>query len=215
MEYGDFWLLEAAVEGSVPLDLLIGDEQFFRDQWNKHPHGLARHQLVNTLRRLLAAGDVECFSDLGSEVLPSHEELDGFLGEPEVACRIWYGLTAQGAARWEQAAKPDWSRYFWDRWDSEQQSVEFTAATSASLQRLLVHGPLEWWVAWVPRTEERSIVMPWHATYWKTLPEGHHIQLRYSDDPAACPPRTVENEAKARQAHRALRGWYTPWAKPT
>jgi hypothetical protein len=55
----EFWLVETAVLGPVPLDLIGLNDQSLRLQWNKPPHHLSQFALVRVLEKLL--GDSEWY----------------------------------------------------------------------------------------------------------------------------------------------------------
>ena len=54
----------------------------------------------------------------------------------------------------------------------------------------------------VSGTGKWEVIRPWHATYWKTFPEGYHVQLRTSG--STSPADWTEEEMKWPETLR----WY-------
>jgi hypothetical protein len=183
MNYAMLWLLETAVRYVVPLRLIYGDDQFLTLQWNKPPHHLRRDELASLLCRLIRDGIVECYDTDDTKTVPSLREVTAALDsrehqERDKSCSLYYALTADGASLWERYAKPDWNRFFCDAW-GDVRTIKIAAATSEMLDCILENGPWYWNISITGGTERRTVVEPWFATYWKTLPQGHQVILSY------------------------------------
>jgi hypothetical protein len=216
MNYAEFWILETGVIGTIRLCLIGLPDDLLRRQWNKPSHGLNRTELVGTLLRLSHAGDIEC-TIADRRIKPSRGQLLASLvyvppGQRPPKRMICYELTRRGGQHWEEYAKPDWKRYFVDdTWDG--QTVRITAATSERLDEILEWGPRYWNVTFSGGEGDRTILKPWRALHWKTLPEGHRVTLRYTEEPPKCQfePRPREFAREFRE----LRSWYTPFPAPS
>lgn len=91
---------------------------------------------------------------------------------------IRYGLTPIGGRIWEDIARPRWQHYIDVSFSDDppghmhaqhQRTIEaYVAAENAVGSGTFVVDDTTW-----------QIVAPWHATYWKTLPQGVSVQVRY------------------------------------
>jgi hypothetical protein len=97
-----------------------------------------------------------------------------------------YGMTQRGAARWEALAEPDWDRYICEEAAPEAEPdisrTSLWARTKVRLEEALLFGyagePIS------SNQERWEPLVPWQATYWKTLPDGYRVELltrRFSD----------------------------------
>src|SRR5882724_8233850 len=101
MDYGEYWLLELAIDGYIPLSAVNGSPHFLESQWARPWHKLARSDLVELLFWLQSAGSIEAL-DAGRRVISlSRDEFDR-----EIESRRrrdgakYYRLTEKGGARW-------------------------------------------------------------------------------------------------------------------
>jgi hypothetical protein len=194
MNYATLWLLETAVEAAVPLCSIYGDDRYLTDQWNKPPHHLHLEELASLLCQLIRDKYVECYhfdeylecsNTDDVKIVPTLREVTDALDCCERQGRyesrsLRYTLTVDGASLWERYAKPAWNRFFSDEWDGPR-TVEIIAATSEMLDCILENGPWYWGISFTGGTDCRTLVEPWFATYWKTLPQGHRVRLSYKD----------------------------------
>jgi hypothetical protein len=149
---------------------------------------------VRLVRRLYQEGDLRFFRPDGLEecrgsdgvedlsrlvaAMPTTEEIES--GMISATQDLVFAFTAKGALRWEEAAKPNWGLYIYEAasgFDEQQQTwqTDLWSRTHARLEdaiRFRYAGER------APGPEEWEVVRPWHATYWKVLPEGVHVRLR-------------------------------------
>jgi hypothetical protein len=224
--YGEAWLLHLAVEAVIPLPFLAMNEQDIVEQLCHPSHRMTRDELLRTLCSLFERGDLIASRVVGEEHVPTAEQVDAALFPPPVDRYDWfsrpdaplrYGLTAAGAARWERMAQPDWDRYCWREVHAPEVAVaeelceEDAVVVAGSLQRLeevLAHGRELWGMEVPADGVERDTLVPWEATYWKTLPAGHRARFSFRH----AWPVTGRPSPEYRRRVSALRRWCRkPW----
>ncbi len=178
MDRAEYWILDAAVEGMWALGTLKPD--IVQMAFNRPGHGLSYDALIGLLDRLFQRGDLVAdrvgrlnWEDSHLSV-PTREEIVDLLavvGGPDV----WYGLTAQGGARWEAVSAPDWER-FSDCWWGDPDWWGAVSADHLRVEQYLSSAKVQSRI--VPGSELWEVVTPWQATYWKTLPIGHKVSFR-------------------------------------
>jgi hypothetical protein len=227
-DLASYWLLDAAALGRPPLQWPAAENlcELFN---TRRGHGLSLPALTDVLEHLFQTGDV----------IAERLEENEFLGEfvptrPDIVAgltgqvRLFYGLTAQGGARWEALARPEWSLYidvgYWTDATSgekiavgeiiaqEQHAVEqFRAALYAHYvdPDSTIHSDSERW----------DLVVPWCATYWKTLPQGYRLRFTYHEETdrsvrhnrllqaQACPPAVKHWLESVRTPNWYARDW--------
>ena len=189
MTYEEFWLLEAAIINGALFSRLWGPIKSFELFWNKPYHGMTRLEVLETSCRLFGQGDIVACSLDRDEYIPSREEIDRLLYW-ESPTMTWYHVTAQGGARWERVAKPDWSRYFEDAGTEDKRGrpvLEITAGSVATLMRVLETFPAG--TRAIERTVLRTALVPWKVSNWKTLPIGHCVRFAYVQHPIRDKPK--------------------------
>jgi hypothetical protein len=213
MDAIDFWFLDSVCEVIQPMYLLTAEDM---QTWlNRPAHGLNESQIIETLQRLVASGDLHAFSDDRGEFLPTETEIAaGVTGGLDAS----YGLTSQGGARWEEAAKADWRRYIDEIYGPEDSTGEIQApygeqvgeitGSSREIVEAYFSGIKFNGVVARAGTEIWDSFSPWAATYWKKLPEAHRVRYFciYAQPPA---PESIPDW------FRQIRHWYTlPGEKP-
>jgi hypothetical protein len=186
----EFFLLSAVVSHYHDLSILESPDLGLHV--NKRVPKFTRDELIDTLSDLFCGGDTSAWLLKGNSrsrpFVPTRNEIDAALCG---ALQLDYGLTSQGGARWEAMAQFDWNDYI-GAWFEVEHGYE-----GASQEMLEVY--LCWSGCAVPGSEEWSLVRPWKATYWKSLPEG--VRVRYLEGPS---PSNFEH-----QGFRAL--WIREW----
>jgi hypothetical protein len=228
IEFGEYWLLETAVDGRVPLYLIEGPPSQLIEQWNKKPHGLSERQLIETLHRLFQAGDISAVVAerrivhgetkdriVRDNYTPTLDDLQrAFRWEEPGRCpyvlRYAYGLTAQGGVRWEQIADPDWSRFYEHIHldDGERTTgLVVTAGSTARAEEVLERDFPLCRLRRISGIDRLDELRPWHATYWKTLPVGYRLQWACEPDPNEpyCDVEATHRPAINPEMQRALR----------
>jgi hypothetical protein len=175
---GEYWLLEAAVELWMPVGML--DSPGLNIQLNKAAHGLSRADLLDTLERLITRGFVHVRTKTQGEFAPSQAQLEAALEERRWEERTtYYGLTSAGGAAWEAFAAPDWNRRIDSSSDGDSR-YEVICADPEWMEKYLR-------ALWREGTlDEATLVydelVPWAATYWRTLPLGHRARFVFVED---------------------------------
>jgi hypothetical protein len=166
----EFWLLETAFPGLIPLRHLVKPEVEYR--FNKTSHGLQAPEMSAVLERLVWEGKIEIKGGGRRPALYSAAELERLLLDP--AEQVFYGLTPRGGVRWEELTLPDWTRYVED-WcysssDEGPDRYEIIGVDRTLLERF-VHLYFRWGGSQiVPGSGTWDVVAPWQVTGWKVLP---------------------------------------------
>jgi hypothetical protein len=225
MDYAEFWILETAVEFRVPFRHIAGTERHLWNTWNKRPHGLDRAALLDLVERLFACDDIVGqrldFSGLheNATCIPTREEIVAAFDTPLQPSGVFYGyaLTVQGGRRWEEAVRPDWTRFHSIDWDEAdwQQGWEMVSAISPEIAELAFRFR-------VANNEQRPIdgtitrvrLSPWKATYWKTFDVGYAVRYRH-DEVAESGERSfapaAAGDAPYWAAHKEDYDYFTHW----
>lgn len=220
--YGEAWLLHQAVHGYIPLTFLAMSDEAISQQFNTPSHNMPRQELLYVLWSLFERGDLLAYQEMAGEHIPTLGQLDAALVEPQRhanGATIWgtgvdgplrYALTASGAAKWEEFAQPDWSRFYWMQ-GTETEAWEIVAGSETRREELLRHSPLLWRWEILAESVERTTLIPWEATYWKTLPVGW--QVRFRPDPDADPLLPLKyNDPASLEMYTRIRQWCVePW----
>lgn len=199
MDPDEYFLLTVVREDPAPMQFLADPDRGLGFNL-PDPPDLFDEKLVETLARLFERGDiiaqemrwyrdengVACSDCVGDPFMPSRSQIECALRHDFL---LYYQFTPQGSARWEIAANVNWDNFIWDLWSLDPDGLEITA-TSREI--------IEWYIAREARPfpQKRHVpvsstirwetLMPWQATYWKTLPIGHRM---------TCTLQTVEVSA--------------------
>jgi hypothetical protein len=183
VEYGEVWLLDAAVHVRIPLPLLVGtDDEISRD-FNRPSHFMNRDELFRTLCSLFAAGDIVGNSEERGDYVPTPAEVERALepsppGTPMITdSTLCYGLSTQGGARWERMTEADWDRYIQVE-EPEKQVTEIVTSNKERLEDALQRAQNWSTGGWWPESVVRDVIKPWEATYWRTLPVGFRARFQ-------------------------------------
>jgi hypothetical protein len=181
MDYGEYWFLEIAVDAGIPIPFVDGSPEYLQSQWNLPWHELNRSQVLDVLERLQAAGDIEVRGDDQRPMILSREEFN-----QEIQLRRrglgakFYWLTTRGGARWEHLTQADWDRYHSYDWDPNEDDVlEIGCTSPETAERAFQYvAPWSQYFRVIAESVSRRKVMPWQATYWKTLDVGYVVRFR-------------------------------------
>jgi len=152
-----------------------------------------------------------------SDFAPTVENIEaalfrqGEFGHPRPT--VYYGLTAQGGAKWEAAARPDWNRFIYGGYsDSEAELISMNRQWVERYFMLIQPGGFDTLFA-VPGTEVWDTLEPWQALYWKTLPIGHRVRFTYTSGgeyPSPILDRAkFEAAIRRREESAKMKTWYT------
>lgn len=212
----EYWLLETAVEGGIPLQFLDPDgysaKFTIEHMFNKPGHGLDRLQLLDCLDGLFAAGLVEGeFSRAGAAVVPSKDVIRQAIVEklPHTVPRLCYQLTPRGGKVWEAFAAPRWDRYLSEESDPDSRTGWITCQDRFHLRRhlderqfvildrIITHDTIQ--------IEE---IGPWEATYWKRLPHGYRARFQWTEAAEQFMPKTPLEQLVFGGFCEDRDGWY-------
>jgi hypothetical protein len=154
--------------------------------------------------------DTEGTSDVVLTMAGIQDYLDGRL-------RASYYLTAQGGARWEAMAHPDWDKFFIVNFLSIFPYEEGIIGTERKIiEQLLAVDRLILIHEHIPGTENWNVLEPFQATYWKTLPRGYHVSCEHKSSDFCpwklddnTPVEIVEEYKQASEWYENVKKWYT------
>jgi hypothetical protein len=184
---GEYWLMEIMAEHMIPADFLMRDN--LEVLLNKQPHGLSQDELLATILELSRQGLVSFITrhDQTECQFSNTDQIRDALAEESRKGRSKTSLclTSEGARVWEAFAAPEWDDFVHEGYEFDDSTgrvlVELICASRRQLQWYLGSSypslsPIDecrvWW----------SIIEPWQATYWKTLPKAHSVRFVGSDD---------------------------------
>ena len=201
-----FWFLDAVVEYGENLAVLASPG--IELTLNRRTHRLEVRELAPMLASLCEAGLIRVKhmeTDALARTLPEIESAFAMSScKPGRYSGFWYHLTPEGGAVWESLTRPDWSRYCTGAWEPGQSCLE--AGSRERLEEELTWQAADPWSVRVPGSDEWTVLRPWEATYWKTLPVGFEVRYQRIDKkylacnlrpgPRVAPPRPwYENPA--------------------
>jgi hypothetical protein len=207
MDKTEYWFLDLVVKYYDRLKVLNHPE--LEVIANRKHHGLNSNEVAEMLYGLCQRGDIITRLE-GHEIqLPLAGIKEGLSGE----ANIYYGLTAQGGARWEEYSNPDWDRYADEAWGIDPNEGEISATTRELVERHLSFQDIGNYRV-CPGSEVWDILSPWEATYWKTLPTGHRLRLEYEPDEKSSWDLSteyllVEQRQRRQEEYWSLLKWYT------
>jgi hypothetical protein len=209
MDKTEYWLLDSAVELRHPLKSLASEDVELSH--NRRSHGLGVAALTDLLHRLFEDGWLLAERRGGPPPLgafvPTRPEIEAALAGEQC---IYYGLSAQGGARWEAVSKPDWERYVSASFGTSPNEGEIIAARRQSVERYDSLPAYPSGVSVTDGSRRWDVLKPWPATYWKTLPAGHRLRFRYTWD-AEAPAKEIPPPAA--EAYDLLGKWYQRYAE--
>ena len=176
-------------------------------EWlNRGYHKLSKEELVRVLASLFRRGDIDAFYD--DEMLKPAGLNDFLSALDNRRSTMHCGVTPAGGKRWEDLAKPDWSRYFEDvGWDGE--NVTITAGSQERIAELVSNAEILWQCTMNLNKDSIQPLKPWEPFAWKTLPVGYTAIVRYVEIPFIVRPREeiVEEHRRNRPLYVELRSW--------
>ncbi len=187
MDEAEFWLLDVVVTGRVHLDWLLCEE--LEVALNRPGHGLDPDTLLELTDRLFRGGFIDAH---GPRPTDDGEDSGRSLRRTEIEAALHgrgpdfsYGMTARGGARWEAVTKPDWSRFLDESAGLDPDEVE---VAGLDRDRVASHIRQHTRFAVVPDSERWETLIPWQATYWKTVPRGYRVTTGWQrEEPTGAP----------------------------
>lgn len=182
MHLAKIYLLELVAKARIPIDCLFSTKARFEQFLNMKWHGLSRHTLTSVLSSL-ASNRLICCGEPGNSDGVSGEELESKL--PHIGeCNLYYGLTQAGGKKWEEYAKPDWSRFYTAFYSKSQHAptlhnLDIRSHTKDSVKRILqfmeFQDDIEVLSAEMPIVD----LKPWNATYWRSFDSGCRLVAKF------------------------------------
>ncbi len=206
MEYGEAWLLETLAMFRLPVGYMKRPERPMKEWLNRGYHRLSNEALVSALAKMFRHGDIDAFYD--DEMLKPAGLSDFLASLDDRNSTMHCGVTRAGGERWEDLAKPEWSRYFEDvGWDGE--NVEISAGSQERIAELVSKADILWRCTMNLKQDSIQPVKPWQPFAWKTLPVGYTAIVRYVEVPFIVRPREEmeEEHRRIRPRYIKLRSW--------
>lgn len=210
MDKVEYWLLSYVVTARDTLGWIIPESLEFIE---RRPPGFTDKEIANAFERLFRRGDILAFRPVrpptGREprFVPSRAEIDAGLRN-ELA--IYYELTPKGGDLWERVAAPDWDRFLSVRGGSRKEGVWAASQNREILERYLAYLPHKWREFPVWGSEMWETVVPWQATYWKTLPLGHAVRFQIRRPRRIARRTEVTVPQYVEEWFEQVKAWYTP-----
>ena len=188
MNYAHYWFLDTVIRRQIPFNWLSASN--LGEMANRPTHNLADADLLDTLMYLFTEGDLMLKlsgrnNNVQSLASPSRDFVqstlfmghDAWIQHPQ---SIFYGVTAQGATKWEQLSAPQWEQYYEEGYGIEPYEGDIIASERAVTEEVFGMARCDPLVGTiVPASITWTAIHPWNATYWKTLPIGHQVCFTY------------------------------------
>ncbi|MEE3720057.1 hypothetical protein V2H45_25290 [Tumidithrix elongata RA019] len=169
-----FWLLDLVYKGIFPIHILV-DDQLELVVNKSTGHGLDRTELVDALlmlfeEEMLIAQLYKNPDDFPMRITPTQQDIENALAGK---LDLHYGLTSLGGEQWEKLSKPNWNLYISGRLEREE--VSFSGSDRQIVEQYLPSLRYSSQQEIVSGSEIWEHLVPWQATYWKTLPSGWQV----------------------------------------
>ncbi|NOJ95160.1 hypothetical protein HMI51_19750 [Corallococcus coralloides] len=175
-----FWFLDAVVELRENLAVLRSPD--IEVILNRRTHGLEARELAPMLASLCEAGLIRVKHSETDALVRTLPEIESALAvsscKPGRYSGFWYGLTPEGGAAWESLTRPDWNRYSTS--SRRRREVCIQAGSREVAEAEFAWQSMEPSQVLVPGSEVWTVMRPWPATYWKTLPMGFQVRYRWA-----------------------------------
>jgi hypothetical protein len=141
-------------------------------------HGLNHSKLVDTLylllqEEMLIAEIYESPDGFPVKIIPTRQDIEDALAGK---LQIYYGLTSLGGEQWEIFSKPNWNLYI--SGSMGQEEVSFSGSDRQIIEQYLPSLRYSSQQEVISSSEVWESLIPWQATYWKTLPSGWQVTCK-------------------------------------
>ena len=178
MDYTGFWLLNAAVDAPVSMQVFAlpgADVVCDGPLRDMEPDSIAARIEMLCVRGHL----IGMRSRKREKFIPTRDQLLRGIDADE---DVTYGLTPKGGGAWEALAKPNWAAYVSWRTAYDRNGIVGESEIEASSEtRLTEHLAALEQAGYevIPGTEKRANLKPWPVFYWKTLSEGLRLTIAH------------------------------------
>jgi hypothetical protein len=180
-----YWLLDSCIRHPWPVRFLGAPN--VEEIFNERSHGLDHRALIDALLSLFMADYMKATwvgENLSEDFfLPTHDQLRDDLRLGERKSRdgltdhaLYYFATPAGGELWEAYSNPDWDRYVYDIYGTDE--YELTSRSLPEIERYIEMIRWSEGVSVMSDSMRSATIKPWQATYWKTLPDAHHVTFR-------------------------------------
>ncbi|WP_020465823.1 hypothetical protein [Singulisphaera acidiphila] len=175
------WLLDTLAVSRLDLTELSWDRQTLEEDLNREVDEFDAGQLAQAILTCIASGILEVIDKDGDRFSMSIDQLEHSIrGEDQ---RLFVGLTEVGGEYWESLSHPDWSRFVdWGTLEQDGNTLSMFIEAYSRERINEVFGELRiTGYNCISADMKFSIESPWHATYWKSFPEGHRLEFLVSE----------------------------------
>ena len=198
LNYGQAWVIEAALRSSLPIHGLDRPPHIIDEWLRRGSHGLDFRGLSKEIWGMIEGGLCKVCTIEEVEVHDRQSLECGLREERE----LWLEITPQGGELWESYANPDWSRFYAVPISDDATNFSIMATNLPRIEEIVSHLP-----ALTGFCADKRIACydcaPLHALYWKTLPFGLNCKFKVRELPYK---EDVEIEYSD---YVALRSWCT------
>jgi hypothetical protein len=168
------WLLDLVCEGAFPIHVLVHRELELVVN-RSAGHRLSSIELIDILcmlfeEEMLIAKLYRDPDDFPVEIIPTQQDIENAL---EGKLDLHYALTLLGGEQWENFFEPNWNLYI-SGW-LEREEVSFSGSDRQIVEKYLPSLRYSSQQEIVSGSEVWEQLVPWQATYWKTLPSGWQV----------------------------------------
>jgi hypothetical protein len=177
LDSGRYWLLDLVHELKFPVRILVQNELTLVVN-RSTSHGLNHSKLVDTLylllqEEMLIAEIYESPDGFPVKIIPTRQDIEDALAGK---LQIYYGLTSLGGEQWEIFSKPNWNLYI--SGSMGQEEVSFSGSDRQIIEQYLPSLRYSSQQEVISSSEVWESLIPWQATYWKTLPSGWQVTCK-------------------------------------
>ncbi|BCM88787.1 hypothetical protein IAD21_00629 [Abditibacteriota bacterium] len=208
------WLLDSVIKYHHPLDILLAED--IEEQFNRKGHGLWEPELTALLYRMFSDGLLIASTSIPPLGGPDWTEVDFYPTFEQVRAGlhreidIYYGLTAEGGKTWESLTNTQWNKCVGESFCFKTRTRQIISMDVSRVRRELLHWDIMDRISHRVKNAVWDVVIPWEATYWKTLPYGHRASFaKPSFTEEECESRPIrETYRQWKQRERELRRWW-------
>jgi hypothetical protein len=243
----DYWFLDTAIEEPIgccwifpngpngtlainrrPLQLSLSEISEVMYRLFQEEKLLAiRPNHLNEIRKICHQNQIKITNKIFAKTsfIPSYEEIkralqqlnDGYFIENNFS----YFLTEKGGELWEFLSKPKWKQYI-SGGIGEFDSILYCSSRETLEKYMQNHNFFNYYGDGnmqepILETATWKTMIPWLATYWKTLPCGYELNYQVKtikiDEKFVSSQEFIERERKVTNWKNEIHNWYTNYYK--